>query len=61
MTDRRHNATQLVLELAAGQRVHDRLMAVVETREAIRPLERRRLHRLARLVALSPICRRGRF
>lgn len=55
----RHNFTQDALEAAGECRAYEVLLSVVETREAIVPLERRRLHRLARLVSHTPCCRRA--
>lgn len=60
MTDRRDNPTQLVLDEALAERAYACQLSIIGTREAVRPLERRRQLQLARLIALTPICRRGR-
>lgn len=55
----RPNATQDLLETAAATRAYNGSMLALAAREGIRPLERRRLQRLAAFIALTPICRRG--
>ncbi len=55
----RLNPLQLALDAAGDLRAYEGLLNVVVTREAVVPLERRRLTRLAALVALTPICRRA--
>lgn len=58
MTDRR-NPTQDLLETAAAVRAYNGAMLAIAAWEGVRPLERRRLHRLAALVALTPCDRRA--
>lgn len=55
----RSNPTQLALELASGGRAYQAELVAIRQRESIIPLERRRRHRLAALIALTPIDRRG--
>ena len=55
----RSNPTQAALEASAADRGWEAQLSLIATREAVRPLERRRQTRLAALVALTPICRRA--
>lgn len=51
----KHNATQAALNMAAERRAYVALIESAELREAIRPIRRRRIAKLAALVAASPI------
>ena len=55
----RPNAIQDLLDAATADRAHEAAVCAIAAREAVRPLERRRMHRVAALVALTPICRRA--
>lgn len=54
----RPNQTQRALDSAREEQAYWGQVAALDARQAIRPLERRRLHRLAAFIALTPICRR---
>ncbi len=60
----RQPSLQATLDMAAAVRAYAAELVAIRQREAIRPLERRRLHKLAALVALTPFdnrrdCRLG--
>ena len=50
----KRNQTQAVLDMAQAVRDYAAELVAIRNREAVRPLERRRLHKLAALVALTP-------
>jgi hypothetical protein len=53
------NPTQQLLDRASAERAYHAEVDVLDVRQRVRPLERRRLHRLAAFIALTPICRRA--
>lgn len=53
------NHTQALLDTATAERAYLGHVDAIAVREAIRPLERRRQHALARLVLASGQCRRA--
>lgn len=56
----RTNPTQLTLDRANAETAYEAHVAAIRVREGVRPLERRRLHRVAALIGLTPLCRRDR-
>lgn len=59
MTAIRLNPTQASLDAAGAERAYEAALALISTREAVIPIERRRQTRLAALIAMTPICRRA--
>lgn len=53
------NRLQVTIDEAYEERAYQGQLGIVETREAIRPLERRRQHALAEMVRRSGRCRRA--
>lgn len=55
------NATQALLDQAHAERTYQDDLQAIRVREAIRPLERRRLHVLALMVKAQGNCRRRAY